>query len=73
MLDNRLGTDDAIYEGVMLYWALVFFILALIAAFFGFGGIAAGAATIAKILFFAFMVVFVVSLVMGLLRGRAPR
>jgi uncharacterized membrane protein YtjA (UPF0391 family) len=60
-------------RGVMLYWALVFFILALIAAFFGFGGIAAGAATIAKILFFAFMVVFVVSLVMGLLRGRAPR
>jgi uncharacterized membrane protein YtjA (UPF0391 family) len=73
MQGHRLGTDDALYGVVMLYWALVFFILALIAAFFGFGGIAAGAATIAKILFFAFLVVFVVSLVMGLLRGRAPR
>ena len=57
----------------MLYWAFVFFILALIAAVFGFGGIASGAATIAKFLFFAFVVVFVVSLVMGLLRGRTPR
>ena len=57
----------------MLYWAFVFFILALIAAVFGFGGIATGAATIAKFLFFAFVVVFVVSLVMGLLRGRTPR
>ena len=72
-LRHRLGTDDALYTGVMLYWAFIFFVLALIAAFFGFGGIATGAATIAKILFFAFLVVFVVSLVMGLLRGRAPK
>jgi len=36
----------------MLSWALIFFIIALIAAFFGFGGIAAGAAGIAKVLFF---------------------
>lgn len=57
----------------MLYWALVFFILALIAAVFGFGGIAAGAASIAKILFYGFVVVFVISLVMGLLRGRTPK
>ena len=57
----------------MLYWALVFFILALVAAVFGFGGIAAGAATIAKFFFFAFVVVFAVSLVMGLLKGRTPR
>jgi len=73
MQGHRLGTDDALYGVVMLYWALVFFILALIAAFFGFGGIAPGAATIAKILFFAFLVVFGVSVVMGLLRGRVPR
>ena len=38
----------------MLYWAAVFFVIALIAAVFGFGGIAAGAAEIAKILFFIF-------------------
>ncbi len=48
----------------MLYWAAVFFIIALIAAVLGFGGIAAGAAGIAKILFFIFLVAFVVSLLM---------
>lgn len=57
----------------MLRWALIFFILALIAAAFGFGGIAASAAGIAKILFYAFVVIFVVSLIMGLVQGRAPR
>jgi uncharacterized membrane protein YtjA (UPF0391 family) len=52
----------------MLHYALVFFVVALIAAVFGFGGIAAGAAEIAKILFFIFLVLFVVSLVAGLFR-----
>ena len=55
----------------MLYWAAVFFIIALIAAVLGFGGIAAGAAVIAKILFFIFLIAFVVSLLLGVLR-RAP-
>jgi uncharacterized membrane protein YtjA (UPF0391 family) len=55
-------------ETVMLYYAAVFFIIALIAAVFGFTGIAAGAAGIAKILFLIFVVLFAVSLVMGLLR-----
>ena len=49
----------------MLYWAAVFFIIALVAAIFGFGGIAAGAAGIAKILFFAFLVLGVISLLIG--------
>lgn len=40
------------------------------AALFGFGGIAAGAAGIAKILFFVFLVLFAVSLVTGLVRRR---
>jgi len=53
----------------MLYWALVFFVISIIAAVFGFGGIAAGAETIARVLFFLFLVVFAVSLIMGL-RGR---
>jgi len=38
----------------MLRWVIIFFVIALIAALFGFGGIAAGAASIAKILFFIF-------------------
>jgi uncharacterized membrane protein YtjA (UPF0391 family) len=53
---------------IMLYYALVFFVIALVAAALGFGGIAAGAASIAKILFFVFLVIFLVTLVMGMLR-----
>jgi uncharacterized membrane protein YtjA (UPF0391 family) len=49
----------------MLYWAAVFFIVALVAGVVGFGGIAAGAAGIAKILFFVFLVLFIVSLITG--------
>ena len=49
----------------MLYWAAVFFIIALIAAVFGFGGIAAGAVSIAKILFFVFLVLAIVALIFG--------
>jgi uncharacterized membrane protein YtjA (UPF0391 family) len=52
----------------MLYWALVFFIVAIVAALFGFGGIAAGAVSIAQVLFFIFLVLFVISLIMGLVR-----
>jgi uncharacterized membrane protein YtjA (UPF0391 family) len=55
----------------MLQYAVVFFITALIAAVFGFGGIAAGAAGIAKILFFVFLIGFIVSLILGLMR-RGP-
>jgi uncharacterized membrane protein YtjA (UPF0391 family) len=49
----------------------VFFVVAIIAAIFGFTGIAVGAAEIAKVLFFIFLVLFVVSLVAGLIR-RGP-
>jgi uncharacterized membrane protein YtjA (UPF0391 family) len=52
----------------MLHYAVVFFIIALIAAVFGFGGVAAGAAGIAKVLFFIILIGFVISLVMGLVR-----
>ena len=50
----------------MLYWALVFFIIALVAALLGFTGVGLAAAGIAKILFFVFLVLFVVSIVAGL-------
>jgi uncharacterized membrane protein YtjA (UPF0391 family) len=52
----------------MLQWALIFFVVAIIAALFGFGGIAATSAGIAQVLFFLFLVLFVVSLIMGLAR-----
>lgn len=52
----------------MLHYALIFFLVAIVAAVFGFGGIAVASAGIAKILFFLFLVVFLVTLVMGVAR-----
>jgi uncharacterized membrane protein YtjA (UPF0391 family) len=69
LIHTRSASSRKDYK--MLHYALVFFVVALIAAVFGFGGIAAGAAEIAKILFFIFLVLFVVSLVAGLFR-RGP-
>jgi uncharacterized membrane protein YtjA (UPF0391 family) len=47
----------------MIRWAIGFFVIALIAAVLGFGGIAVAAAGIAKIIFYIFLVLFVVSLI----------
>ena len=52
----------------MLYWAAVFFIIAIIAAVFGFGGIASGGGSIATVLFWIFLVLFVISLLFGVVR-----
>ena len=54
----------------MLYWAVVFFIIAVIAALFGFTTIAGAALGLAKIVFFIFVVLFVIALIMGLMSGR---
>jgi uncharacterized membrane protein YtjA (UPF0391 family) len=54
----------------MLYWAAVFLVIALVAALFGFGGIASASAGIAKILFVIFLILFVISLIFGW-RGRS--
>jgi uncharacterized membrane protein YtjA (UPF0391 family) len=53
----------------MLAWALIFLVVALVSAVFGFTEIAAAAAGIAKIIFFVFLVLFMVSLIFGM-RGR---
>ncbi len=52
----------------MLYYALVFLIVAIVCAILGFGVLSAAAAGIAKILFFIFLVVFIVSLLFGAVR-----
>lgn len=52
----------------MLHYAVVFFVIALIAAVFGFGGIAASASGIAQILFFVFIVLAVASFLFGLIK-----
>lgn len=49
----------------MLRWAIVFFVVALLAAVFGFGGVAGDAAWIGKILLFVFLILAVLSFVMG--------
>ncbi len=54
----------------MLHYAVVFFVIALVAALFGFGGIAAGAIGIGKILFVVFLVLAVASFLFGTLRKR---
>jgi uncharacterized membrane protein YtjA (UPF0391 family) len=65
---NQIYLAHSFRGGVMLRWAVVFFVVALIAAVFGFLGIAVAAVAIGKILFFVFLVLFLVSLVGGLLR-----
>ncbi len=55
----------------MLRWALLFFIISIVAGFLGFSGVAAGAAVIAKWLFFIALAIFVVLLVLGLMAGEA--
>ena len=52
----------------MLHYAVVFFVIALIAALFGFGCIAAGAAGIAKLLFVLFAILAIASFLFGLIR-----
>lgn len=55
----------------MLKWSVIFFIVSIIAALFGFTDISAGSAAIAKVLFYIFLVLFLVSLVAALLFGKA--
>ncbi len=55
----------------MLSWALFFFLLAVIAAVFGFGGIAGTLSGLAQILFFGFLIVAVIVLLTGRGRGTA--
>ena len=55
----------------MLGWAVTFLAVTLIAAILGFGGIAASAVEIAKIIFFVAIVLFAISAVIGLVRGHS--
>ena len=55
----------------MLYWTAAFLVISLIAAFFGYGSVSADAAAIAKVLFFLFLTLFVLSLLVGVFRRGA--
>jgi uncharacterized membrane protein YtjA (UPF0391 family) len=54
----------------MLSWVVTFLVIALIAAVLGFGGIAGASVEIAKMIFFIAIILFLVSAVVGLVRGR---
>ncbi len=52
----------------MLSWTITFIVIALIAGVLGFGTLAGAAATVAKVCFFIFLILFIVSLI----RGKKP-
>jgi uncharacterized membrane protein YtjA (UPF0391 family) len=67
------AAPDAATEGrcMMLKWALIFFLVSIVAGIFGFTNIAAGARTIAKVLFVIALVVMIIFLVLALVAGSA--
>jgi uncharacterized membrane protein YtjA (UPF0391 family) len=64
-LVRRLFSTTQHQENTMLYYAIVFLIIALVAGFFGFFSVAGIAASIAKILFVIFIILFIASLIFG--------
>jgi uncharacterized membrane protein YtjA (UPF0391 family) len=70
MISRRCRNKKWKTEGVMLSWVVTFLIVALIAGILGFGGVAGASIEIAKIIFFIAVVLFLVSAVVGLARGR---
>ena len=57
----------------MIGWAITFLVVALVAALLGFGGVAGTAVEAAKLVFFVAIALFLISAVMGAVRGRSPR
>jgi uncharacterized membrane protein YtjA (UPF0391 family) len=53
----------------MLKWAIIFFVISLIAGFLGFTGVASTTRTIAKVFFFIFLAIFLVVLIFGVFLG----
>jgi uncharacterized membrane protein YtjA (UPF0391 family) len=66
----RMLKQDIETEGVMLGWVITFLVLALIAGILGFGGIAGVSIEIAKTIFFIAVVLFLISALVGMARGR---
>jgi uncharacterized membrane protein YtjA (UPF0391 family) len=67
---RRSQTDIKTEVKAMLSWVVTFLVIALIAGILGFGGLAGASIEIAKIIFFVAIVLFLVSAVVGLARGR---
>jgi uncharacterized membrane protein YtjA (UPF0391 family) len=71
IVGRLLGSRQPMNLGNLFYWAVVFLVIAIVAALFGFGGVAGTAMEGAKILFWVALVLFVISLVFGFMR-RGP-
>ena len=54
----------------MLKWALIFFVISVVAGFFGFTGVASGARSISKVLFFIAVTIFLIVLIFGVMLGK---
>jgi uncharacterized membrane protein YtjA (UPF0391 family) len=54
----------------MLIWVVTFLVIALIAGILGFGGIAGASVEVAKAIFFIAIILFLLSVVVGVVRGR---
>jgi uncharacterized membrane protein YtjA (UPF0391 family) len=67
-LRGRVKDEAELNMGNLLHYALVFLVVALIAAAVGFGGVAGFAMEAARLLFWVFIILFVISLVAGLVR-----
>jgi uncharacterized membrane protein YtjA (UPF0391 family) len=65
------GTDNGIGDCFMLKWALIFFIISIIAGLFGFTGISAATAGIAKILFAVFLIIAIIWVIVAFAVGAA--
>jgi uncharacterized membrane protein YtjA (UPF0391 family) len=72
MAFSRHVSDPSNKERAMLGWAITFLIVAIIAAVLGFGGIAGFAVEAAKLIFVVAIILFAISAIVGLVRGRAP-
>lgn len=66
---NRYGMQKG---KLMLYWALIFFVVAILAGVLGFGGVATASAGVAQILFVVFIALFVIALIARAVRGSTP-
>jgi uncharacterized membrane protein YtjA (UPF0391 family) len=54
----------------MIKWAIIFFVISVVAGFFGFTGVASGARSIAKFLFVVALVIFLIVLIFGVMLGK---
>lgn len=72
-LNSFLSVEELLLkqEDTMLSWALMFLVVALVAAVLGFGGIAGTAVSIAKLIFFVAIALFLISAIMHVVRGRS--